>query len=350
MPESMIRVSILGASGYAGGELLRLLLGHSGVEVVHVASNRHAGEAVPRVHPNLRGATELRFCPTEETGPCDVVFSCLPHGEAMRRIDALFDLAPRVIDLSADFRLNDPADYPRWYDREHPHPERLSQAVYGIAELHRSALREASLVACGGCNATATILALKPLFEADLAIPDRTVVEVKVGSSEGGRNASQGTHHPERSGSIRSYRPTGHRHVAEIHQELQVPDVARIHFTATALDMVRGIHCVAHVFLSEEVSEREIWQLYRRAYGDEQFVRIVNERRGIHRLPDPQRVTGTHFCDIGFARDPDSSRVVVYSAIDNLVRGAAGQAIHALNLMHDLPESTGLEFQGLHPL
>ncbi|MCP4896516.1 MAG: N-acetyl-gamma-glutamyl-phosphate reductase [bacterium] len=350
MSDVRIRASILGASGYGGGELLRLLLGHPTVEIVQIASARHEGEPAWRLHPNLRGVTDLRFCAPDAIDSCDVLVSCLPHGMAMLQIDRIRGLAPRIIDLSADFRLKDPADYRRWYDIDHARPDLLSKSVYGLAELHREELRTADLIACGGCNATAVILALQPIFRAGLAKIDRTVVEVKVGTSEGGRAFSQGSHHPERSGSIRTYRPIGHRHVAEMCQELELPDNAQLHFTATALDMVRGIHCVAHVFCTREVSEREIWGLYRSAYGDEPFIRIVNDRRGIHRLPDPRRVTGTHFCDIGFTKDPNSSRLVVFSAIDNLVRGAAGQAVQALNLMHDFPETTGLEFPGLHPL
>ena len=346
-----IVVSILGASGYAGGELLRLLLGHPNVVVQQAASASFAGEPVGRVHPNLRGGvTDLRFCNPDDLEPCDVLVSCLHHGRAMNRIDSLFELAPRVIDLSSDFRLRNPEDYETWYDMTHTQTERLGEAVYGIAELHREELRSATLVACAGCNATATILALAPLFAERLVAPSQTVVEVKVGSSEAGRRPSDASHHPERAGAIRTYQPTGHRHLAEIYQELGLSNGARIHFTATALDMVRGIHCVAHVFLRQDLDERAIWKIYRSAYGDEPFVRIINERRGHHRLPDPRRVTGTHFCDVGFAKDPRSNRLVVLSAIDNLVRGAAGQAVHALNLMHDLPETTGLGFPGLHPL
>jgi len=343
-------VSILGGAGYAGGELLRLLLGHPEVHVRQVASASHAGQPVGRIHPNLRGITELSFCNHEQIEACEVLFTCLGHGQTMSRIDELQRIAPRIVDLSADFRLRNPADYGRWYDTVHPCPERLAGAVYGLAELHREGLRSASLVACAGCNATATILALAPLYRAGVVAPGRTVVEVKVGSSEGGRQPSQASHHPERAGAIRCYRPTTHRHVAEIRQELELAEDDRIHFTATALDMVRGIHCVAHVFTTREVDDRELWRIYRAAYGGEPFIRLINERRGIHRLPDPRRVTGTHFCDIGFVNDPDGGRVVVLSAIDNLVRGAAGQAVHAFNLMHDLPEETGLGFPGLHPL
>jgi N-acetyl-gamma-glutamyl-phosphate/LysW-gamma-L-alpha-aminoadipyl-6-phosphate reductase len=347
---SRIRVAIEGGSGYVGGELLRLLLFHPAVEVTQVTSESQAGEPVGRVHPVLRRRSELVFCRSEELEPCDTLFACLPHGEAMHRIGRFRELAPRVVDLSADFRLRDPAVHERWYGAPHAAPELLGEAVYGLAELHRDELRTAHLVACGGCNATAVILALFPLYRGGVVDPGRTVVEVKTGTSEGGHHPSPGSHHPDRSGSIRCYRPTTHRHTAEMHQELELADGAHIHFTATAVDMVRGIHCVAHVFLNDDLDERGVWRIYRDAYGDEPFVRIVNERRGVHRLPDPRLVTGTNFCDIGFARDTASDRLVVLSAIDNLVRGAAGQAVQAFNLMHGLDETTGLEFPGLYPL
>jgi N-acetyl-gamma-glutamyl-phosphate/LysW-gamma-L-alpha-aminoadipyl-6-phosphate reductase len=348
MPER-IPVAIAGASGYAGGELLRLLLFHPAVQVRQASSASHVGEPVGRVHPNLRRVTDLAFCAHDELEGCAVLFACLPHGEAMRRIDHLRTLAPRIVDLSSDFRLKDAADYPLWYGHDHPRPELLGRAVYGLAELHRSEIADADLVACGGCNATAVILALAPLYRRDLVDRRRTVVEVKAGTSEAGNQPSPGSHHPERAGSVRAYRPTGHRHLAEMRQELGLGPEETIHFSATAIDMVRGIHCVAHTFVSNGLDERAAWRVFREDYGDEPFVRLVNERRGIHRLPDPRIVAGSNYCDIGFARDPSSDRLVVMSAIDNLVRGAAGQAVQAFNIMHRLPETTGLEFPGLHP-
>jgi len=343
------RVSIVGGSGYAGGELLRLLLFHPDAEIAQVTSESHTAEPVFRLHPNLRGVTNLKFVSSSDLEACDTLFLCLPHGEAMRRIAEFRGLAGRVIDLSADFRLRDPASYERWYGAPHPAPALLDEAVYGLPELHRDELREASIVACGGCNATAVILALAPLYRRGVVDPSRTVVEVKAGTSQAGNRAGPSSHHPERSGSIRSYSPTGHRHLAEIAQELGLGPDEKVHFTATAVDMVRGIHCVAHTFASNGLAEKDVWKIYREAYGDEPFVRLVKDRRGIHRLPDPRIVAGTNYCDIGFEKDPASDRLVVFSAIDNLVRGAAGQAVQAFNLMHRIDERTGLEFPGLHP-
>ncbi len=340
----MIRASICGASGYTGGELLRLLLGHPDVEVAQVSSERLAGRHVHHAHPNLRKRCTLKFVAAAELEPCEVLFTCLPHGEAMRRIGELERLAPRIIDLSADFRLRDPQAYREWYGIEHPCPERLAEFACGIAELGRERLSGAARVACAGCNATATLLALAPLARRGLL--REVVVEVKVGSSEAGNQAGPASHHPERSGALRSYRPTGHRHVAEIEQQLAG---VTVHLSATAVERVRGVLATCHCFLAEPLEERALWGIYREAYADEPFVRIVKERGGIHRYPDPKLLAGSNFCDVGFERDRRSTRLVVMSAIDNLMKGAAGQAVQALNCALGLPETRGLEFTGLHP-
>ena len=339
----MIRVSIAGASGYAGGELLRLLLGHADAEVRQITSERLAGKYAYRAHPNLRDVTRLRFHALDELGECDVLFLCLPHGESSRRIDHFRRIAARVIDLGADFRLGGPADYERFYGRPHPRPELLGRFVYGIAEVNRDAMAGADLVACAGCNATAAILGLRPLYLE--GVVESTVIEVKVGSSEAGNRSTPGSHHPERSGAMRSYKPTGHRHLAEIRAVLG----DRVHFSATSVEMVRGVLATCHVFLDRDVDEKALWRIYRSAYATEPFVRIVKERAGIHRYPDPNLLAGSNYCDVGFERDPLARRVVVLSAIDNLMKGAAGQAVQAFNIMHGLPETRGLEFPGLHP-
>ena len=346
----MIRVSIVGGSGYAGGELLRLLLAHPGARVQQVTSERLAGKFVHGPHPNLRGAARLKFSAMDDLSQCDVLFLCLPHGQASRRIDDLGAAAGRIVDLSADFRLRDAGAYERWYGRPHPRPELLGRFACGIPELGRERLRDAELVACAGCNATASLLALAPLCREGAA--DSVVIEVKVGSSEGGARASPGSHHPERSGAVRSYKPTGHRHTGEIVQGLAalggVP-AGGVHFSATSIEMVRGVLATCHVFLNRPLDEKALWRTYRNAYGAEPFVRIVKERSGIHRYPDPKILAGTNYCDVGFERDPHAARVVVVSALDNLMKGAAGQAVHAFNVMHGFAERTGLEFSGLHP-
>ncbi len=345
-----VTVSILGGSGYTGGELLRLLLFHPLVEIQQVTSERFAGKRVARVHPNLRKVTDLSFVSIEELQPCDTLFICLPHGESMRRMPALLPMAKHIIDLSGDFRLRNPDDYPRWYSQDHLTPHLLGQFVYGIPELHRQEMVNARFVSSAGCNATATLLALYPLYRAGIVDGTRTVVEVKGGSSEGGNRPSDATHHPERSNVVRSYKPTAHRHIAEIEQELSPFGAVHIHFSATALGIVRGVLATCHVFLQQPVSERDIWKIYREFYGTEPFIRIVKERQGIYRYPEPKILMGSNYCDIGFELDPRGSRLVVMSAIDNLMKGAAGQAVQALNIMHGFPETTALEFPGLHPV
>ena len=341
----MIRVAIVGGSGYTGGELLRLLLFHPECQVEQVTSERFAGKFVHNAHPNLRGVTRLKFCAVSELAACDVLFLCLPHGRTMGSIDDFQALAPRLIDLSADFRMNSAQSYQRWYGSEHARPELLGTFVYGVPELHRDAIRMADRVACAGCNATASTLAVRPLTRRELV--ESVVIEVKAGSSEGGNTASDASHHPERSGVVRSYRPTGHRHVGEMHQSLgDLP----IHFSATSIEMVRGILATCHVFLTEPLDEKAVWKIYREDYAAEPFVRIVKERSGIHRYPEPKLLAGTNYCDIGFERDTASNRLVVMSAIDNLMKGAAGQAVQCLNIMHGFQETSGRAFPGLHPV
>jgi N-acetyl-gamma-glutamyl-phosphate/LysW-gamma-L-alpha-aminoadipyl-6-phosphate reductase len=340
-----MKVSIVGASGYGGGELLRLLIDHPHVEIHQVTSERNAGKPVTRVHPNLRKKSSLNFCTIKELEKVDLLFVSLPHTQFMQRFNELDGLAERIVDLSADFRLKDTAAYLKWYGVEHPHPDRLSEFVYGNVELHREAMKKARYITGAGCNATATILPLWPLFKlgvVDTALP--VVAEAKCGSSEGGNAVSDASHHPERSGCVRSYKPTGHRHIAEMEQELGHP----IYFSATSIEMVRGILVTAHLFVNPGVTEKEIWKIYRQVYGQEPFIRIVKEKQGIYRLPEPKILVGTNYCDIGF--ELEGRRLVVISAIDNLMKGAAGQAIHAMNVMCGFEETAGLTFTGLHPI
>ncbi len=348
----MVRVSIIGASGYVGGELLRLLLAHPEIEVVQATSERLAGRFVYQVHPNLRGHTRLKFTSAQTMEPVDLLFLALPHGEAQKRMDEFARVAERIIDLSADFRLRDATLYEQWYSRPHTAPEWLEKFVYGLPELNREAIRGARYVSGVGCNATATNLALWPLFRAGVVDTGRDiVVEVKVGSSEGGTRASDASHHPERSGVVRSYAPVGHRHTAEVIQMMsRTGDVPPIHFSVTAVELVRGALATAHVFLKERMTEKEVWRLYREAYTPEPFVRIVKERSGIYRFPEPKILAGSNHADVGFAIDEETGRVVSICAIDNLMKGAAGTAVQCMNLMFGWEETLGLEFPGLHPI
>ena len=351
MPDK-IKAAIVGGSGYAGGELFRLLLDHPHVEVTQVTSERNAATFVHFTHPNLRGRTSLQFVSAADLEPADFLFVGLPHGGAMERIDQYAGMAERIIDLSADFRLRNPDDYVRWYGKPHANPEWLGKFVYGLPELYREEIRQAQYVSGVGCNASATTLAIWPLFAEGLADAARGVVcEVKVGSSEGGNKSSDATHHPERARVMRSFAPTGHRHTAEIEQAIRLSGAqATVHLSATAIDNVRGVLATAHLFLREGVEERDVYRAYRKTYRGEPFVRIVKERTGVYRYPEPKILSGSNYADVGFEVDGESRRIVALGAIDNLMKGAAGTAVQCMNLMMGWEETTGLGFPGLHPI
>jgi len=328
---------------------LRLLLAHPEVEVAQITSETYAGEYAFFVHPNLRGHTTLKFGRLAELEPCDLLFLALPHGQSMDRITQFSALADRIVDLSADFRLHNPADYVRWYEHEHPNPDWLSRFVYGLPELHRAELAGARYATGTGCNAAVSVIALWPLFKRNLV--RECVVDVKVGSSEGGNKPSPASHHAERANVVRSYAPAGHRHMAELIQELGLDSAHyNVYLSITSVELVRGALATCHCLLQEEMSERDVWSIYRSDYGKEPFVRMVKGSRGIHRYPEPKILTASNYCDIGFEIDPGQRRLVVIGAIDNLMKGAAGNTVQVMNLMYGWPEKLGLEFPGLHPI
>ena len=341
----MIQVGIVGGSGYTGGELLRLLHFHPAVEVAQVTSRAQAGRFVHSAHPNLRDATRLKFIHPDALEACDLLFLCLPHKTVSRDIERYAALADKLIDLSADFRLDCTATYQRYYGEPHPEPFWLERFVYGLPEVYRDSLRGAKYVSGVGCNATAINLALLPLVKADLL--ERAAIEIKVGSSEGGNKANASSHHPVRSGAVRAYKATGHRHAAEV--EMALGDATRIDFAVTAIEMVRGVHLLGHCYLKRGMTERDIWKLYRGQYRAEPFVRLVSGKTGLHRMPEPRVVAGTNYCDIGFEMDDDGAHLVVIAALDNLGKGAAGSAVQSMNLMLDLDERLGLGFPGIYP-
>jgi N-acetyl-gamma-glutamyl-phosphate/LysW-gamma-L-alpha-aminoadipyl-6-phosphate reductase len=347
---SSLHLSIIGGSGYTGGELLRLLMTHPHVNIQQVTSRRYAGKFVHSVHPNLRpmfGRKPLKFTTVDALEPADLLILALPHGQAQARIDHFAALAPRIIDLSADFRLRSPEHYAQRYGHAHAAPAWLARFVYGLPEINREAIRQASFVSGVGCNATASILALKPLVDAGLLLERPIIVDLKVGSSEGGASANPGSHHPERSHVVRSYAPVGHRHEAEVHQAFGREDV---HLSITSVELVRGALATAHAWVQPGLSDRDLWQAYRATYRDEPFVRIVHERAGIHRHPEPKLLWGTNLADVGWQLQPESGRIVALAAIDNLGKGAAGSAVQCLNLMCGFDETAGLTFGGLHPV
>ncbi|QLG60587.1 N-acetyl-gamma-glutamyl-phosphate reductase [Halorarum salinum] len=337
--------AVVGGSGFTGGELLRLLVGHPAFEVVQATSREYENKTVGYVHPNLRGLN-LRFSSPEELESVDVLFAATPHGVSMQHIDSFRDAAGLVVDLSADFRLPEADAYDEWYDG-HTATEHLADAEYALPELNRGNLPGAELIAAGGCNATATLLAMKPLVDAGVVTgDDRVVVDVKVGSSEGGASGGKASSHPERSGVVRPYAPTGHRHEAELEAYLDLPTA----FTVHAVEMVRGASATCHAFPDGPVTKGDLWGAYREAYEDEPFVDLVAGGGGTYRYPEPKAVAGTNRAEVGFALDPGNERVVAFGAIDNMMKGSAGQAVHAANVALGLEETAGLDQLGLHPV
>ncbi|MFC8451301.1 N-acetyl-gamma-glutamyl-phosphate reductase [Kitasatospora sp. NPDC057223] len=341
----MIRVSVLGASGYVGGEALRLLLGHPETELVGATSSRRAGRRVDGTHPNLRGLTDLTFVEPDAVPECDAVFLATPHKQTMALVPGLLGKTKQVIDLSADFRLRDTGVYQRYYGLEHQAPDLLDAFVPGFPEFHREELRTADLISVPGCMAAAAVLALRPVAEAGLLAEGEPVdVDGRTGSSGSGASAGPENLHAQRSGVMRVFAPTGHRHEAEIAQAIGRP--ARM--TATGVEAVRGVQTLCKVRLADGVDESALRRAYRRAYAAEPFVRIVAAKRGAYRLPEPKILSGSNFCDVGFAVG-DDGRALLVGALDNLVKGSAGNGVQCLNIRYGWPETTGLEFPGLHP-
>jgi N-acetyl-gamma-glutamyl-phosphate reductase len=356
--QKQIRVGIVGASGYIGGEALRLLLGHPFVEVVAATSPSNAGQEVTRVHPHLAKLTELRFTEDvtpEEASEMDALFMALPHGGAIGRVPAILGAGgkggpkgegPVVFDLSGDFRLKDADTYAEYYGLEQTAPGWAQRAAYGLTEWNREAIREARLVACPGCFPTGALLALTPLARAGM-LTGRVIVDAATGSSGSGNKPGEGTHHPMRAGDFRAYGVFKHRHAPEIAQELGKwgrdgdDEGVRVTFTPHSAPMVRGIFTTAYAFLEQAVTQAELTKVYEEAYGKERFVRLVESPRvGV--------VTHSNFCDLNAATDGEGT-VIVTTAIDNLVKGGAGQGVQNMNVVFGWAEQTGLMFPGTMP-
>jgi N-acetyl-gamma-glutamyl-phosphate reductase common form len=345
MPSNKIRIGIYGGSGYGGSELLRILLFHPNAEIVFVTANEHAGKSVSEVHRNLSGLTKLIFRTAPQDAEAlvdlDCVFLALPHGQAM-------DVVPRlpgkvkVVDLSGDFRLRDPKIFEQHYGRAHTAMQAQREFVYGLTETNREAIRGARLIANPGCFATSTLLGLAPLVANGL-ISGRVIVDAKTGSSGSGAKAAANTHHPQRMNSFYAYKPFTHQHVPEIEQELEsVGDwKSELVFMTHSLPVSRGIFASIYVEVKEDLTEQRLSSIFEAYYRDSFFVRLVKGS------PDINWVKTTNFCDLGFATR--GRQVVIFSAIDNLVKGAAGQAVQNMNLMFGLDEKTGLMLVGTNP-
>ena len=350
-----LRVGVVGGSGYVGGEILRILIGHPNVTVSLATSKQYEGELIYRVHPNLRSFTELKFSsPLIDTitSQCDVVFAAVPHGTAVKVVPDLVKTGLKVIDMSADFRLKDLSAYEHWYGYRHPFPDLVESTPFGIPEIYGEEIKKANLVANPGCMAITSILALAPLAKAGLIDLDHIVVDAKIGSSGGGTKPSAATHHAERYGVVRPYKPVDHRHTAEIEQEISRVAGKTVHVSMTphAVNIVRGILCTSHTFGTQKLQIPMVWKALRDFYRNARFIRFVKDKKGIAKYPDPKFLAGSNFCDIGFELDERLNRLLLLSATDNLMKGAAGNGVQCMNLMCGFSESTALEFPGLHPV
>jgi N-acetyl-gamma-glutamyl-phosphate reductase len=334
----MLRVGIIGGTGYTGGELLRLLSVHPKAEIAVVTSRSQAGKPVDTVHPNLKGLVDLTLVdidPESLADQCDVIFTAVPHGAAMTVVPRLIGKGVRVIDLSADYRM--PADvFERVYGKQHLDPR---QNMYGLPELHPE-VKDAEVVGNPGCFPTGAILAAAPL--ANAGVVDRIVFDSKSGVSGAGQEPSATTHYPNVAQNVVPYNMTTHRHKAELEQELGAlsPDM-KISFTPHLVPVVRGILTTAHIFVNQQLTEEDVRGAYEEFYRGKPFIRMNK--------PSLANVRGSNFCDIAFEVDKGTDRIVVVSAIDNMVKGAAGQAIQNMNLMYGFDERTGLWTSGLPP-
>ncbi len=343
----MIRVGVVGGTGYTGVELLRLLAGHPEVELAVITSRSEAGRPVAELFPNLRGALDIAFSEPDagQLGGCDLVFFATPNGTAMTMAEELLAAGARVIDLAADFRLRDPAEWQTWYGMEHACPAILAEAVYGLPELNRDRIREARVVANPGCYPTAVQLGFLPLVEAGLVDVNALVADCKSGVSGAGRKAAVGTLLAEASENFKAYAVPGHRHLPEIRQGLGAVAGAPVGLTFVPhlTPMIRGIH--ATLYARTDQPDRDFQALFEAKYADEPFVDVLPP--GAH--PETRSVRGVNHCRIAVHRPQGGETLVVLSVIDNLVKGAAGQAVHNMNLMFGFPETAGLDGIALLP-
>jgi N-acetyl-gamma-glutamyl-phosphate reductase len=335
----MIRVGILGASGYSALELMKLLLRHSEVKITALTTRQTEVRSVGDVHPSLAGRLDLaleNLSTAQVAERADCVFCCLPHGASAAAVAELLPRGKKVIDLSADYRLNDPAEYKQWYAVEHPDPLRMPETVYGLPEIYRERIQTAQLVANPGCYPTSAILALAPLLRAGAILPSGIIVDSKSGVSGGGREPKPAFHYPECNESVSAYGVGTHRHMPEIDQVLT--DVAaadvKVVFTPHLIPMDRGILSTCYATPTGEFNEKSLLGVFQDFYEGEPFVRLSQS------LPATKQVSGTNFCDIAIRTV--RGRIIVLSAIDNLIKGASGAAVQNFNLMHGFEETTAL--------
>lgn len=344
-----IPVTIWGATGFAGGELMRIIARHPYMKIGGAVSRTKAGTAIGAVHPHLRHIyPDMTFITPDDGASADarLAFLALPHRASAEEAKKRLESGQLVVDLSADFRLRSQYDYKKWYGIDHPCPELLAEAVYGLPELHRSEMKNARLISGVGCNATSAICALLPVVRGGLV--DDVRIECRVGSSEGGAAGDEGSAHPLRSRALRVVSPFIHRHMSELIQELNLPE-NKITMGITAVELVRGIQCIAHVTLNQTVKESDLWKLYRTSWSGEPFISMTTAKPTHLRIPDPRFVLGSNRVLVGFALADDGRRMIAASALDNLMKGAAGSAVQSANIMLGLEETAGLDMMPLYP-
>lgn len=359
MGADAVKVAVVGASGYTGGELLRLLAGHPKMKIAAVTSEQSAGKPVAAVFPSLASVVPLTFealAPESIAKRADAVFLALPHTKSLQPVAACAAAGKPVVDLSADYRLKDPAAYEAWYNAKHDQPDLLKQAVYGLPEFHRDAIKKARLVASPGCYPTAAIVQLAPLVANGLIHPDTIVIDAKSGISGAGKSPALPYHFPEAHESLEAYKIGQHRHIPEIEQELsllasrrgEAPSQAKrvtVAFTPHLVPMNRGILSTAYCRLVDPMPVERLRALYKEFYKGERFIRVHEGDVSAN----PRHVRGSNFCDVSVFADQRAGWVVTVAALDNLVKGAAGQAIQAMNLMLGFPEDMGLSGPGVYP-
>jgi len=344
-----IKASVIGASGYGGAEAVRLLATHPHVEVVHVTAETHQGQVMSKLYPNLRGFVDQTMIAVdaERIGhDSDVTFVSLPSGKAMHLVPALLEQGCKVIDIAADFRLRDAALYPEWYKFAHVAPEYLGEAVYGLPELHRDAIGTTRLLANPGCYPAASLLALLPLVRSGAVRSEGIVIDAKSGVSGAGRGGGGGFGFAEMNENVQAYSVPRHNHIAEIEQELShlAKTAVQVVFTPHLIPMTRGILATVYAPLAQDLSEDEALRLYETTYHDAPFVRVLRES-----FPQTKATMGSNYCDVTVRIDTRTRTAIAIAAIDNLGRGAAGQAIQNMNLMFQFPETAGLLFPAVFP-
>ncbi len=345
----MIRVSVLGATGYAGIELVRLLASHPEVCLKNLVSQSFVGEKIAKIYPNFNQVLDLECSELDVekiARESDVVFTALPHGASKTVIPALYECGVKIIDLSGDFRYNDEKVYEAWYGEPHTNPELMKKAVYGLCELHREDIRKAEIIGNPGCYTTCSILGSAPLFANRLIRTDSVIIDAKSGVTGAGRSTALDYSFCECTENMKAYKIATHRHTSEIEQEcsLLAGEEITLSFTPHLVPFKRGILATIYANLSKQISEEELVQIYKDFYKDEHFVRVYDKGQ----LPETNHVTGSNFVDIGLKVDARLNRVIVVSCIDNLVKGAAGQAVQNMNLMFGLPEGTGISNPGFY--